>query len=309
MSLKDNKVLFMTKEIPDYLHDAVYCGFKDIGCVVEDYPRKGTLHNTYDETQRLSNQLFFSFPEETIEGVPDLLVITPRLRDQSHADLAKELVEKRKPKKIVILDGLDEPDLSYLDSYPKANIVFKRELVNNTSGYSPINFCPIPKKFIWKPFHEREYDVSFIATISSAFRVEVANHIKQKADELGLKAFVHCAPQMLPKEVYTEVLANSKTAVSVRGAGWDCYRYWEIPVSGTVLISEDLPISIIKDYTSEHCFKFSSLGALSGVLRMIKEFPVHSLECMALEGMKHTVLYHRPVNRAAYILNNVRMYS
>ena len=42
------------------------------------------------------------------------------------------------------------------------------------------------------------------------------------------------------------VLSSSRIAISVRGDGFDTYRYWEIPYAGAMLLSET-PRTVIPD--------------------------------------------------------------
>src|SRR5215211_8374318 len=52
-------------------------------------------------------------------------------------------------------------------------------------------------------------------------------------------AVVQSAPESaLPWAEYMRLLSRSKIGVSVRGLGYDTYRYWEIPYAGTLLLAE-----------------------------------------------------------------------
>ena len=144
-----------------------------------------------------------------------------------------------------------------------------------------------------------------MATVSNFFRVEVGNFIKEKAKELGLSAFVHVDRAPIARAEYLEILSQSKTAVSVSGAGQDCYRYWEIPAKGVLMITESLDLKIKQDFTYENIWRFKGLDNLEMCLRHIKFNPVETLEYMALKALIQTTQHHTPTKRAEYILRKV----
>lgn len=69
------RILYLTKVIPDYLHDVVFKGLMELGCLVEDYPRKPSLHGTAHPSEFHSEQILFDLPSHTVGECPDLMVI------------------------------------------------------------------------------------------------------------------------------------------------------------------------------------------------------------------------------------------
>ena len=169
----------------------------------------------------------------------------------------------------------------------------------------PINFAPIEESFEFVPFSQRRYDVSFMATISHPLRVRTKELLNDLTRKLGLSSHIYCERELRPREEYMRVLSQSKCFVSVQGYGKDCYRYWEIPMRGSVLISQDLDLDVWKDFGYSQCFKFKTEEDLKNVLLTIKNMDDSELQKMAIRGMLHVNQYHTPKKRADHILRTV----
>lgn len=50
------------------------------------------------------------------------------------------------------------------------------------------------------------------------------------------------------RDEYLNKLAHSKASVSLRGMGYDCDRYWEIPGYGAMLLSQKIPLTIPNNF-------------------------------------------------------------
>ena len=85
------------------------------------------------------------------------------------------------------------------------------------------------------PTGERDIDVAFLGPTSPE-RAGVAAGLRELERDGAVVQSAMAAS--LPWEDYMQVLARSRIAVSVRGLGYDTYRYWEIPYAGALLLSE-----------------------------------------------------------------------
>ena len=320
MDYKDLDILYFSKKtMQDYMHDALFLGFKQLGCNVVDIPDKATLHGHRIEEQKHCEQLFFNFERSHLrKSNPDLMIIAAQLHPGDHAKheqwkgFVRSQVKAYGPKQIAFIDGSDESEYSYPDLYGRDVHFFKREISkDHPDFFSPVNFAPIeePLKFI--PFSERIYDVSYIVTLSHPFRVRMRDIVRETANKLGLTVYVYGDQALLPREEYMRVLSQSKCFVSVRGYGKDCYRYWEIPMRGSVLISENLDLDIPNDFGPSQCFKFDTTDLtkaainFENVMKTVKEMDDSALQEMAIRGMLHVNNYHTPKKRAEQILNKI----
>ena len=314
---KDLDILFLTKEIPDYLHDMLFYGLYDLGCNIEDYPRKPSLHGVPHPSEFHTAQLLLDLPPRTLRKNPDIMVVTALSHDYNPkgiswwADFVIDCERAYKPSKIVVLDGMDRIAGVYPAIVASYQTIFKRELVKPypSECWYPINFASMPEPFVFVPFKDRAYDLCYIATISCEQRVWVHDFLRDKADSLGLRVYMHLDKNQIPRSTYLEVLSQSRCALSVRGMGYDCYRYWEIPAKGSVLVADRLPIDIQNDYVEgEHCFRYEAdkkMRDLGRVLEVIRRTPLDKLEEMTLKALLHTNRYHTYEKRARYFIDTV----
>jgi hypothetical protein len=122
---------------------------------------------------------------------------------------------------------------------------------------------------------------------------------------LDLSAYARVEYTSIDRAEYLKILSQSKTSVSVRGAGCECYRYWELPAKGLVMIADEHELPIENDFTDEQIFKFKNLNDLEQILIKLKTVSPEVLEEMALKSLQHTVKYHTPKKRAEYILRKI----
>jgi hypothetical protein len=311
MNYSDLDILYLSPLIPDYLHDCVFLGLCELGCNVVDFPTKPSLHGTPYTVLFRCDQLIFNLPERKLrKEKPDLIIVAAKMphENQEMIDRLKQC-QKYFPTRMIIIDGLDWTHEEY--PFGEFSCVFKRELYTESSKMKSLSFHAIPETFTFIPFKNRSFDVSFIATTSHEHRVKTAEYLTKTAESMGLKIYVHVERQPIPRNEYLRILAESKTSISMRGAGLDCYRYWEIASKGTVLVSEILDSLLIKnDFTEEHCFKFKytdTLEELERVLLEIKNSSPDRLQTMALNALIHTDKFHTPQKRAEYILKEVAL--
>lgn len=305
---KGLKILFFNKYIPDYLYDLIYAGLKELECIVQDYPEKPSLHS---HINGCPPQLKFNFKKEEITGQPDLMIVCAHGYNNNDSEIyywclqVAEAYNKFNPKEVIIIDGSDHSSCKYpaLDKDYKA--IFKRELTEIPyPNWYPISFCSREEDFIYKPYSQRGHDVSFIASSpSNPLRSVIANHLKYTCENLNLKAFIYVEEGQIDRPTYLRILADSKTSVSVKGLGWDCYRYWEIAAKGILLISDISPILIHKDFND--ALKFDNLNSLETILKFVKDTPDEILESLALKLLMHTKEHHTPKKRAQYILDKI----
>ena len=315
MIYSDLDILYlMTKKIPDYLHDALYKGFCDLGCNVVDFPEKSSLHGSWCSEEYRVEQLLFDYPKKQLNKTQlDVLIVTGMIKNynlcntpEGWAQFIQQTIDKTNPKKIVMIDGEDFAECSYPIVTRDFDLVFKRELFQKPyPNWHSINFCAIPEPFEYVPYSERIYDVSFIATMSNPYRIEIRDFLIKKASELGLHAYIYLEKKPLYRSEFLRIVSQSKACVSVRGMGRDCYRYWELPARGNVMITEDTGLLIENDFTDRHVFKFKNFNDLTAILSKIKYGSIEELEGMALQALLYTQQYHTPRTRARYILDKI----
>src|SRR6266850_1579784 len=162
------------------------------------------------------------------------------------------------------------------------DLVLKRELCAGSveSRLHPFPFSVNPRAFPAMDASERDLPVYFSARPTSEIRIRAARLLRDRfpdiagdlpddsatpdgsAAGLGARLIRGLARRVGParagrsryfdlSRVYRRVgqdylhdLRRARLAISLRGRGFDTFRYWEIPWSGALLVSEELPILI-----------------------------------------------------------------
>jgi len=117
----------------------------------------------------------------------------------------------------------------------------------------PLPFGVVPIAF--PAAEERTHDVTFLGAATDPLRGRIVEELRaMKAD--GFDVLIPDDPlsesdryrldTRLTWSSYMHALSSSRIAVSVRGDGFDTYRYWEIPYAGAMLLSET-PRTVIPD--------------------------------------------------------------
>jgi|SRR5579871_2222353 len=176
---------------------------------------------------------FFDQPNSFPFYDADALVISNR----SGGDIARTWIAHTGRNTIGLLDGEDDISVREdLRSFSK--IYFKREYLKGQAY--PANVRPLPFAAIPEEPTDRvpiERTVFFMGHYND-------HPVRKKiGDRLAYMGFP-IATATWPKADYNRALRGSMIGVSVRGWGWDTYRYWEIPYFGTCLLSEVMPIEI-----------------------------------------------------------------
>ena len=107
----------------------------------------------------------------------------------------------------------------------------------------------------------------------------------------------------LSPEDYYRTLARSKVAVSIRGGGFDTFRYWEIVASGTFLLSEEPDIVIPHNYEHRTHAVFCRPD-LSDLQELVRYYASHDVEreAIAHAGHDHLLKFHTCERRAEQLL-------
>jgi hypothetical protein len=117
----------------------------------------------------------------------------------------------------------------------------------------PLPFGVVPIGF--PAASERTHDVTFLCAATDPLRGRIVEELRAMKAE-GYRVLIPDDPlsesdryrheTRLPWSTYMQALSSSRIAVSVRGDGFDTYRYWEIPYAGALLLSET-PRTVIPD--------------------------------------------------------------
>jgi len=144
----------------------------------------------------------------------------------------------------------------------------------------------------------RDIDLSFVVRPTVGFRELCAEALLQK----GFCVFLGAD---LPREQFCWLLNRSKIAVSVRGRGWDTFRYWEIPYHGALLLSQRLPILIPDNFIDGTSATF--FDSPEEMVEKAQDLLTHpaTLARIASAGRRLALEKHTAGARARYVLEKL----
>lgn len=197
-------------------------------------------------------------------------------------------------KPVAFLDGEDGEgiDASVLAD---VKVYFKRECLRGKpqpKKVQPLPFAAIPEER--EEPAERTIDLSFAAGETHPFRADVA----RKLASMGFLP----SPHKFDKKVYNGLLSRSWIGVSVRGNGWDTYRYWETPYFGALLVAQRSPLVIPDDFKEgEEAVFFDDESSLEGAVRRLLA-DRERLRALARAGQEAAFKRHLSIHRAKRVL-------
>ena len=196
---------------------------------------------------------------------------------------------------VAIIDGEDDEVIreSFLR---RAVVYFKREFMAGVSypvNVRPLPFAAIPESRI--AIGPRARPVFFHANDTHALRCDVKRELRSLGHQVS--------GGLIPKAEYNQLIASALICPSVRGAGWDTYRYWEIPFLGSVLLSQRLPIVIPNDFVEgEEAVRFDTVSDFRSRLQWLLEHP-DAAEEIARAGHAKCMTAHLSAHRAATVMD------
>ena len=159
----------------------------------------------------------------------------------------------------------------------------------------------------------REYDISFLCSPNTKYRIAFSNFLRNFAKKERLKIFIANQPDeiggtkhmgTLHWNKYVEIIKSTKVSVSLPGGGFDTARYWEIPYYGSVLASPPLPINIPNNFEDgKSAIFFDSYSEFISKVRKI----IHdgSWFDIAEHGKKVFTQHHSSKQRAQTVLEAI----
>jgi len=206
--------------------------------------------------------------------------------------------------------------LSYLSMENMANYLNLFEMIK---AYHSPKLKPLPLSYIenpnFKPSDSKTISVSYIVNLPKSLNIKhklsTINILKERISVAKVlkqfkNSFIYLGSEHrkgLPHETYLKIFSQSLCAVSTYGMGFDTVRYWEIPYSGSVLISRR-PKTLIPNNLKEdkHAFFFDNLRELKQHIEYIIEDPDTALK-IGKEARKFVMKFHSPEARARTIIN------
>ena len=332
------RILLVANPDPDYTQDVVYHGLVQLlgARNVLEHPYTPRYH----EPPRADvgfPMLYLDVRDEGPRGeLSEMLewadaVIIGSLHKSAY-DVAREVLRLAPEKPTAYLDGADD---SYIHEIARhVDVYFKREVPLRRRLQTPL---PLQKLFFrfggapqWQgplrevvdfavagdprivplPFgvidhgqravREKTYDVAFMGLPTSRERARLRRDLDALARQ-GVRVF---APEeRLSWWDYLEVLGRTRVGISLRGHGFDTYRYWEIPALGTMLLAETPRIVIPENFEHAEEAWFADPARMPDAVR---EVLAMDTERIAAAGHRKLLASHTSSARAQTVLDHLR---
>jgi len=274
---------------PDYLIDILGDGFIRLLGRGNVYVRFNT-HNAGDSRK---SQLYIDFADPNFFPIEeaDVLVMSTR----TPLSIAQEWKQRTGRLRVAMIDG--EDDTVIRSEYQReGRLYFKREFLRDRhypGSIKPLPFGAIPETVPEVP--ARSNPVFFKFNDSDRMRGKIARVLAS----MGFPT----SDVQLSKEEYNRELVGSLVGVSIRGVGWDTYRYWETAYFGCAPLYQRGNIVIPEDFAEEvEAVYFETPEDFRSKLANLLS-DRESTERIGMRARKACMERHLSTHRAQYVLS------
>jgi hypothetical protein len=241
-------ILYITRgNHVDYQNDCTLIGLKELfGSSVVDINKQSHIYTSYSAQEA---KKLYGMGMSVTRILPDLEVdrsdITNKIRNKFYdyivygsvwrcLDHLDRILEYYPPERVIAIDGEDETNIH--PCYGKGLIYFKRELMYMRPRLLPISFAIPTCKLNFTS--QKSRDIAFITPQDRSTYIY--------RDE----------------ESYYNDYRESRFAVTMKKAGWDCMRHYEILANGCIPYFIDInkcPELIMQQFPKDLCKKVNIL--------------------------------------------------
>jgi glycosyltransferase involved in cell wall biosynthesis len=313
------KVLFLTHPYPNYVPDLLLHGLRKlIGPDVVDFPRKDCLYNgVLGLGVCPSNQLCPGwFPNDG--GSVDRDDITGKI-EKGFFDCTVSDVRaigqwmpflERSPTALAIVDGEDHP----VPIRPGRNVVFRRE-TDGADFSVPLPMALPEEIFNWIVSYDslpKQYSIGFLGSTHDDGRRQLVEQLASLyPDCLFSASAVPSEDNPFPegrfgRDEYYQELQKCRLVLSLPGAGYDTFRFWENAACHAVHVSQRVPLFVPDDFLhGKDILRFDGIDQLRAAIDSVLEGRISESDII-INGRKNLIRNHFTQHRAAYLLEQVR---
>ena len=312
------KLLFLTHPYPNYVPDLLLHGLRKlVGPTVVDYPRKDCV---YDGVLGLGvcppNQLcpgWFppdggevdreDIPHKIGSGFFDCVVCDVRALQQWIETLGTS------PTPLALIDGEDRP-------FPVnrgSAVLFRRE-TDGTDGSLPLPMSLPEEIFNWIAAYDgqpKRYSIGFLGSTQGDGRREFVEQLAALyPDGLFSASVVPSERNPFPqgrygRDEYYRELQACRVVLSLPGAGYDTFRFWENAGCNAAHVAQRFPIRIPDDFSDgESILRFNGIEDIRPRIDAALSGGDAARERVAA-GRHHLFRFHLTTARARYFLDRL----
>ena len=245
------RILFICHPYPNYVPDLLLHGLrKIIGDDVVDFPRKDILYDGI-------------LGQSYLDPIPGLMADDSRVdRQDLDAKLASKYFDfvlcdirsfveyfprlRRHPVPLVLVDGEDSPQrISVAGPY----IILRRE-TDGCDSSIPLPMAMPTEVMDWIDQYRdqpKTHSVGFLGSISDPARAKMLGELVRLFPDARLQCWEKDA-QWQGRDNYYRTLQGCRTVLTLPGAGYDTFRYWEHAACNAAHVAQRMPILIPNDF-------------------------------------------------------------
>jgi hypothetical protein len=312
------RIAFITHAYPNYVPDLLLHGLRKLlGPNVVDYPRKDCLYEGVlglgvcpedqlcpgwfptegsidrDDMEAKLKNGYFSLIVSDLRALPALC----RMTSESKA-------------KLVIIDGEDHPF-----PIPAGPYVICRRETDGTDFSIPLPMGLPEEVLHWIASYDdlaKKHTIGFLGSTQNGDRRRIAETIAAHFPDALLEATTVPSPEdptpagRFGRDDYYRRLQQCRIVLSLAGAGYDTFRFWENAACNAVHISARFPLYIPDDFSEERqILRFSHPRELVGLIERALGGGEDTANMIA-EGRQHLFQHHLTTARAIYFLDRVK---
>ncbi len=313
------KLLFVTHPYPNYVPDLLLHGLRKLlGADAVDFPRKDCCYNgvlglgVCPDDQRSPGW----FPDDNgkvdrtdillkvAQGYFDLVVCDLRALSSFKAQL------KSWPHHMVIIDGEDRPQRIPLGPY----VVCRRE--TDGSDYSiPLPMALPEEIFQWITSYDsvpKKFTIGFLGSTHDGSRKRMVDELARFYPQSLFQATaIPSGDQPVPqgrlgRDQYYHRLQQCRVVLSLAGAGYDTFRFWENAACNAIHASVRMPLFVPDDFREgQSILRFDLIDELRRKLDLLLSDAPMANEIIR-NGRFHLFSKHLTIHRAEYFINRTQ---
>ncbi len=312
-------LLFVTHSYPNYVPDLLLHGLRKLlGTAVVDFPRKECLYNGVlglgvcpddqrcpgwfpaDDGRVDRDDIRLKLSQEFFDLVVCDLRALPYLREQM----------RQWPRRMVVIDGEDLPQ----KIAPGPYVVCRRE--TDGSDYSiPLPMALPQEVFEWIIRYDdqpKNYMIGFLGSTHDGSRKRLVEALARHYPRSLFQATtVPTGDQPVPqgrmgRDEYYRRLQQCRFVLTLAGAGYDTFRFWENAACNSIHIAARMPLFIPDDFKDgQSILRFETVDELR---RRIDPLLADAEISQELIRNTRYLLFtkHLTIHRAEYLLNRVQ---
>ena len=313
------KILFLTHPYPNYVPDLLLHGLRKLlGPDVIDFPRKDCLYDgilglgVCPEDQKCPG--WFPHDGDTIDrtdiwtkvktGYFDSVVCDARALPAMTGNLNKW------PARCAIIDGEDKPH----PLPPGPYVVFRRE--TDGSDYSIPLPMALPEELLtWISSYDqmpKRFSIGFLGSCNDGARRELVERLASRFhDTLFQATSIPSLESPLPqgrfgRDAYYRALQQCRMVLTLAGAGFDTFRFWENAACNAIHLCPVLPLFVPDDFRhGVHILRFADTNELlRQIENTLSNWETH--RAMIARGRYHLTQRHLTTHRGTYFLDRLK---